>query len=407
MSNISRSYIFIFVSIFLGVITGLYQQPIVSKTAEVIASLLMNFLKCITAPIIFLSIFSTILGMNGFGEMKILGRKVFKYTILTTLLAASIALILFLGVNPAHMESIQDVEWDQASVQQASYISFFLNIVPSNLIQVFLENNVMGIVFIAFLFGAAAHKIPDENKQMLHHFFSSAFKLILKVAGLVVFIMPLGIWAFVTLFMGDIQNNSSQFSSIMLYLGVVLGANFLQGIVVIPLMLKFKGIAPLRIFKGASKALFLAFFSKSSNATLPVTLECAEKTLGIHAKTAHFSLPLCTTINMNGCAAFILTTVLFVSTVHGWTFSIWELGLWVVLATLAAIGNAGVPMGCFFLSSAFLIAMGVPIKMLGIILPFYAFLDMVETALNVWSDIAVTAIVDKELKQEASNKLLA
>lgn len=71
---------------------------------------------------------------------------------------------------------------------------------------------------------------------------------------------------------------------------------------------------------------------------------------------------------------------------------------WIFLSTIAAIGNAGVPMGCFFLTTAFLIGMGVPIELMGMILPLYSLFDMVETALNVWSDSCITAVVDKELK---------
>lgn len=395
-----KSYVYILLAIALGVATGFSHLEMALQAANMVSTLFMNFLQFIAAPIVFLSIFSTLLGMSGFGEMKTLGRRVFTYTILTTIVAAASALALFLLIDPARAPLVAGGDWDASIVNQGSYTSFFTNIIPSNLVQAFLENNVIGIAFIAFLLGFAALQLPEENKEILNRLFSSLFKLILKVTELVIFVMPLGIWAFVTLLVTELQSNSSQFNSLILYLGVVLGANLLQGLVMIPLFLKSKGLSPLHVARGAGKALLLAFFSKSSNATLPVTLQCAAN-LGIKPRIAHFSLPLCTVINMNGCAAFILSTVLFVSTMNGMTFSAWDLGLWVLLATLAAVGNAGVPMGCFFLSSAFLIAMGVPITLLGLILPFYAFLDMVETALNVWSDIAVTAVIDKELKQEA------
>ena len=101
---------------------------------------------------------------------------------------------------------------------------------------------------------------------------------------------------------------------------------------------------------------------------------------------------------MNGCAAFILITLFFVCSSQGITFTFWEMIPWVFLSTFAAIGNAGVPMGCFFLTTAFLIGMGVPIKLMGMILPLYSLFDMVETALNVWSDSCITTVVDKELK---------
>ena len=119
----------------------------------------------------------------------------------------------------------------------------------------------------------------------------------------------------------------------------------------------------------------------------------------MNPKIAGFSLPLCTVINMNGCAAFILTTVLFVAGANGHLFSPLDLAFWVFMSVLAAVGNAGVPMGCFFLSSALLMGMDVPLHMMGLILPFYALIDMEETALNVWSDISVVSIVDKEVKE--------
>lgn len=102
---------------------------------------------------------------------------------------------------------------------------------------------------------------------------------------------------------------------------------------------------------------------------------------------------------MNGCAAFILITTLFVSASNGANFSIIQTLPWILISTLAAIGNAGVPMGCYFLTSALLVGMNMPLHVLGMILPLYTFFDMVETCLNVWSDSCITAIVDKEIQE--------
>lgn len=383
----------------MGIGTGLFQEELTLKGAEFVSSLFMNFLKLIATPIVFLSIFSAFLNMRDFSEMKLLGKKVFFYTIVTTIMAATIALILFLIADPAK-GFLHRADSATGITQQKSYATFLLNIVPANFVQAFLENNVIGIAFIAFLLGIGSLKLPQEHRQPLTQFFSSLFQLVLKITQFVIFLLPVGIWAFTTLLIDEVRQNANRFNELLIYLGIVLGANCIQGFLVLPLLLKVKKLSPWKMAKGGSKALILAFFSKSSNATLPVTLQCAEKHLGINPRTAQFSLPLCTVINMNGCAAFILTTVLFVSELHGVSFSPLDLIFWVFLATLAAIGNAGVPMGCFFLSSTFLISMHVPITTMGFILPFYGLLDMVETALNVWSDISVTAIVDKELKTQ-------
>jgi len=109
---------------------------------------------------------------------------------------------------------------------------------------------------------------------------------------------------------------------------------------------------------------------------------------------------------MNACAAFILTTVLFVSMSNGIAFTGPEMFLWIFIATIAAIGNAGVPMGCYFLASAFLAAMNVPLNILGVILPFYTMIDMLESAINVWSDSCVAAVVDKEVAADEALGIL-
>jgi Na+/H+-dicarboxylate symporter len=402
MKKTMQSHFILLAAILLGILSGLTQQKHLLMGAQTIATLFMNFFKLIAAPIVFLSIFSTLLNMLELKEMKTIGKKVILYTILTTVIAATAALVFFLILNP-----VQEVHSDASGFlpeQKSSYASFLLQIIPSNFVKAFLDNHVIGIAFIAFILGLASFKLSNEDRQTLSRFFSVFFKLTLKATESALFFMPIVIWAFTTNLIDEILQGSSHFKNLALYLCVVLGANLFQGLIVLPLLLKLKKISPLQTAKQALPALMLAFFSKSSNATLPMSLQCAEKQMKIQPKIAQFSLPLCTIINMNGCAAFILATTLFVLGINHHTFTAADLGLWVVLATVAAIGNAGVPMGCFFLSSAFLIAMDVPITIMGAILPFYAFLDMVETALNVWSDLSVTAIVDKELRQ--SNSIL-
>ena len=174
---------------------------------------------------------------------------------------------------------------------------------------------------------------------------------------------------------------------------------------VLPLFLKFNKVSPLKMVRGMMPALSVAFFTKSSSAALPMALRCAQENLKMSPKVANFTLPLCTTINMNACAAFILTTVLFVSMSNGIAFSGPEMFLWIFIATIAAVGNAGVPMGCYFLSSAFLAAMDVPLNILGVILPFYTMIDMVESAINVWSDACVTAVVDQKVSEDVAQGL--
>jgi Na+/H+-dicarboxylate symporter len=186
------------------------------------------------------------------------------------------------------------------------------------------------------------------------------------------------------------------------YLAVIVLANLIQGLVILPLWLLSNGIRPLQTLRGMLPALSVAFFSKSSSGTLPITMETAEKNIGVDPKISRAIFPLCTTINMNGCAAFIFVTVIYLMQNNGMPITMPLMLGWIIISTIAAIGNAGIPMGCFFLSASLLASLNVPISILGLILPLYSLIDMLETALNVWSDSCVVKVVDHKEKAHST-----
>lgn len=393
--------IFFAIATVLGVIAGYVNNVFVFSAAETLSLVFINLLKLVSLPIIFLSIVSTASGMESLEQIKVLGKKVIKYTLITTLIAATVALVLFITIDPVRGRIVTDSTSvvAQAGAQQPGYLSFFIQIIPSNILQPFNENNVIGVLFLAMLLSFAIISLPTQHRTVLHSFFSSIYAAIMTITKWIVAVMPVAIWAFITLFMRDLSKGLDV-TSLALYLTCVIAANLIQAFVVLPTMLKSKGISPVAMARGMFPALSVAFFTKSSAAALPMAMRCAEENVGIARKVASFTLPLCTTINMNACAAFILTTVLFVSMSQGVSYSYAEMAVWIILSTIAAIGNAGVPMGCYFLSSAFLAAMNVPLNILGVILPFYTLIDMLESAINVWSDSCVAAVVNQEVKEE-------
>lgn len=391
--------ILLFAAMGVGLFTGWLDVPFLNAAASGTSDLFLRLLKLISLPIIFLAVTSTITGMKDFQEMRKMGRKVFVYTLGTTLVAAAIALVLYLTIDPARsaMETMLPAAIGQEAGEHKSYVTFLFNIIPSNIFQAFAESNVMGVVFVAILLSMAILFLPAEQKSFLNKLFSGLFAAMIKITTFIIALMPIAIWAFMALLIKDLHQHYNHISQLMLFLTCVVAANVIQGVVVLPILLKIKKLSPIKIFKGMAQPLTVAFFTKSSNATLPVAIRAAEQNLGVSSRVTNFTLPLCSVINMNGCAAFILITVLFVSTVNGMTFGALDFVGWIFLATFAAIGNAGVPMGCFFLTSAFLIGMDIPLYMMGLILPFYTIIDMIETTLNVWSDTCITVVVDKEL----------
>jgi Na+/H+-dicarboxylate symporter len=389
----------VFIATAVGLLAGYLDSPLIFSGAEVISDIFLNLLKLVSLPIIFLSIVSTASGMNSLNEIRSLGQRVIKYTLLTTILAATVAYLIYLAIDPVGVQvQLQSGEAEASSVK-GSYYDYFLKSIPGNIVQPFSENHVMGVSFLAMLLSLSILALPQQNRTVLHSFFSSLYAAIMKVTTWIVRGMPLAICAFIALFIRDYREGLDA-KSIALYLSCVVAANLIQAGVILPAFLKIKGVSPVKTFRGMLPALSVAFFSKSSSATLPMAMRCAQENLKLSNKVSSFALPLCTTINMNGCAAFIFTTVMFVSMSNGQVFSGAEMIVWIFIATVAAVGNAGVPMGCYFLSGALLAAMNVPLNLMGVILPFYSLIDMLETAINVWSDSCVTAVVDGEVAKE-------
>ena len=393
MIKIIRSFKFLMVMVALGVLAGISQQPQVLEFARILSDVFMRLLKLVSLPIISFSLLATLTGMGKWSEIKNLGQHVIRYTVITTLLSAITAWALYIIVEPEAAIQVTTIP-DMAGIKDASYLNALLNIFPSNILQPFLEHNVMGVMFITVFLSFAVVQLPSEKRDYLHQLFDSLFSAIMVIIRWITALMPFAVWAFIVEFTQEVQKGL-KIGELASYLGIIIAANLIQASVTLPLMLKKNGIPPLQAFKTMLPALSLAFFSKSSAAAMPLAMQCSHR-CGVSNKVSQFSFPLCTSINMNACAAFILITVLFVAENYGVHFTFLERILWIAMASVAAIGNAGVPMGCFFLSCALLTAMGVPITMMGVILPFYALLDMLESAINIWSDACVTLIVNKK-----------
>lgn len=402
--NIFKKFLPISIAVFFAFICTFFKVKISIEVANVISDIFIRLLKLLSLPMIFLAITTTLSGIDNLQQVKFLGKKVLFYTIITTIISATIAAVLYVIISPAQSHLINASKDSTTSsltskIESISYVKSLWEALPTNIFSAFIEGNVIGIAVIAGMLGLGTFFLKTEEKKIIHTFFSSFFNLFSKLINGIIYGLPLAIWAFLVLLFKECSNNSGNFQFILKYLICVLLANLIQGFITLPFILKIKGYSPIKVIKNIYPALLLAFFSKSSNATLPITLDVMENKMKVSPKISNFSLPLCSVINMNGCAAFILITILFISQTNGMTFNFFSLIGLILLSSIAAIGNAGVPLGCFFLSGALLLGMNMPIHMLGFILPFYSFLDMVETSLNVWSDCVVTLSVSKEVKQ--------
>ena len=389
----------------VGAVLGLLGLGWLNDVMDFVATVYTRLFQLLAVPTIVLAVITTFATFGSKGSGRIFGHTLI-YTLLTTLAAAAIGALLYVLITPGNLpvealsaeRTQEDISHLSPLTSHLSYYDHILSVIPNNIVKPFLEGNVLSLLLLAFAIGIGLSKLPEsENKAVVVKGLLGLQDLLFLLIRGLIWTLPLGIVAFSAQLSAQVSAGVVA-DSIGKYVLVVLGGNVIQFFVVLPLFLLARGLNPIHVMGRMMPAVLMALFTKSSAATLPVTMQSAEDRLGIRKDIARFVLPICTTINMNGCAAFILVTSLFVMQNGGTPLTLGTILLWILISVVSAIGNAGVPMGCFFLTLSLMSGIGAPVAILGIILPIYTIIDMVETAENVWSDSCVCAMTDHDLK---------
>lgn len=390
-------------ALLLGALLGALNINVLNDFFNFVAGIYTRLFKFAAVPTIALAVTTTLALL---GAKKNTG-KIFMHTILwtflTTIAAAAIGALLYKIAAPGNLPAElvkQGVSEVPKNLESLSVYSHILNVIPDNILSPFASGNVLSILLVSAAAGLTLALMKEsENTKALLKVILGAQELLFALIKALVWSLPLGIVAFSAQLTAQLSAGAAV-DSLGKYVGVVLGGNVLQFLVILPLFLLIKKLNPLKVFKAMLPAVLMAFFTKSSTATLPVTVASAENNLKAKPEVARFVLPICCTINMNGCAAFIMVTSLFLLQNSGVELTFTTVLLWLLISVISAVGNAGVPMGCYFLTLSLMSGAGISVGIMGIILPVYALIDMVETGVNVWSDSCVCAMVNKSMEEE-------
>lgn len=367
----------------VGAVLGMLGISALNELMNFIATVYTRLFQLLAVPTIALAVMTTLAALGNQADTGKIFRRALVYTMLTTFAAAAVGLLLYNIVQPGNLPQAMVQSGTSALPQdlgQTSYYDHILGVIPNNIVRPFAEGNVLSILILAAAVGIALAKMPSSDKKdVIIKGLQGLQDLLFLLIHALIWALPLGIVAFAA-------QLSAQFSagivmaSLGKYVAVILGGNMIQFFIILPLFLLARGLNPLRTLGRMMPAVLMALFTKSSAATLPVTMQTAEDRLGVSSKVSRFVLPICTTINMNGCAAFILVTSLFLMQNGGMALPWTTMILWLFISVLSAIGNAGVPMGCYFLTLSLMSGVNAPIGIMGIILPIYTIIDMIETA---------------------------
>jgi len=284
-------------------------------------------------------------------------------------------------VESGESQGLGEVLWNQLK-----------HMVPTNPLEASAEGDMLPIIFFSILLGIFINATAGRSGDTLRRFFTSLFDVMMKMTLFIIQLAPIGVLGF--MLYAAAGRGLSAFEALGMYALTVALALAVHFFVTLPLLLLLIGRRnPWKYMKDMAPALLTAFSTASSNATLPLTINCIEERAGVSNRVSSFVLPLGATINMDGTALYEAVAVLFIAQIYGADLSLTQQIIVAVTALLASVGAAGIPHAGTVMMVVVLQAVGLPVTAVGLILAVDRILDMCRTAVNVWSDATAAAVV--------------
>ncbi|KGE77545.1 dicarboxylate/amino acid:cation symporter [Halomonas salina] len=391
------------VALVLGAAVGLIGGPAVGEELAPLGELLMRLLKFIILPIVLFTLMSGV-NQGRSGSLGRIGRKVFFYYLVTSALAIVVGLAVASLLSPGEGMTLEGAG-SMSVPENPGILSVLLGIVPTNIVEAFADQNLLGIIFTALVFGLAVARLRQseahaELGERLHGLIEALNAATLKVMSGILHVVPVGVFAIVA---GTVAQQGLgtllSLGDMVVVLYVALGVQLLVYLG----LLKGFGVSARRFFREARTPMATAFATQSSSGTLPLTLDAARR-LGLSRGLYGFSLPLGATLNMDGAAIRIAISAVFAANVAGMSLDLASMAQIVVVGTLISVGTAGVPGAGIVMIATVFSQVGLPIEAVALLTAIDALVGMGCTALNVTGDLVGTAVIGRSEGERLSER---
>ena len=399
----------IIICMFAGILVGLLFLTVAPKSTftseylKPIGTIYINLLKFMVVPVVLFSITDGVVSLNDLKRVGSVGLRTFIYYICTTAIAVVIGLAVvncFKGLFPVLDSAVRD-SLEYTATDAPKVMDVIVGIFPDNLFKPLVEANMLPVICIAIFFGAGILAAGDKGKK-IGELVNCMNDVTMKILMMVIKLTPIGVFCL----MADVVavNGPKIVGSLALVVGVAYIGYILHIVIVYGCSIKFlSGMSPVKFFKGLAPAMLTAFTTTSSNATLPINIECCND-MGAEPEISSFVLPLGATINMDGTAIYQAVCAVFIACCYGIDLTLGQMAMIVLTATLASIGTAGVSGAGMIMLSMVLMSVGLPVEGIAIIAGVDKLFDMGRTTLNITGDATAAMWVSKvERKKQAAN----
>lgn len=377
-------------------------------------TIFVHLLELIAVPLVLTSLVVGITNLHDIRQLSRMGGKTIAIYLITTVCAITIGLAAVNLIKPgkvlpektrnellaSYRQNAGSSSQSAGKVLQRKPLEPFVDIVPINFFAAASDNGKMlQIVFVAILLGIGLLQISKDKGESLIKLFDGLNDVILKIVDYIMKTAPIGVFALMSSLIVDMAGHDLSKAINLLYalgwyiLTVAIGL-FIHTIVVYQSLFKIFGNMKFRDFiRGIRQAMLLGFSTSSSLATLPVTMECVEKNLGVNEEVSSFVLPVGATVNMDGTSLYQAVAAVFIAQALGLGLDFYQQIMIVITATLASIGAAGVPGVGIIMLVIVLKAIHVPVEGIALIIGVDRIIDMLRTTVNITGDAAVSVAV--------------
>lgn len=375
----------------LGVVTGVLWGPD-AASIKWIGDFFIKAIKMLVVPLIFVSIVGGVASIGDLRKLGAVGARAMLIFVLTSQVAVWLGLGLGTLFAPGQGLDTSMIQMGETpAANPASAVDMILSIVPESPVRVMADAQVLPLIVFALLIGIGIVMAGEESGP-LTRVFDAGSVVMQKVTMIVMELTPFGVFALMAWVAGTLGQDA------LFALAKLVALNYLGCLMIIAVVycgiVKFVARLPLRsFFHGIIDALAVAYSTASSSATLPITMRCMERNLGVSRSTASFVTSLGATINMDGTAMYLGLATMFGAQVFGVELSFSQYLLISVLATVGSIGAAGIPGAGLIMMTLIFGSVGVPLETIAFVAGVDRIMDMMRTATNVTGDATTTVAV--------------
>ena len=399
----------IFIGMFAGILCGLcfLKNPgFTTDYLKPIGTIYINLLKFLVVPVVLFSICDGVISLKDLKRVGSVGLKTFVYYIATTCVAVIIGLVianLFKDMFPA-LPSAELSALEYEAKESPSVMQVLVNIFPDNLLKPMVSADMLPVIVVSLMFGAGILSAGEKGER-IGQFVNDMNEVVMKIMMMIIKITPIGVFCLMANVVA--VNGPSIVGTLALVIAVAYIGYILHVVIVYGLSVRLlSGMNPIKFFKGLAPAMICAFTTTSSNATLPLNIECCND-MGAEPEISSFVLPLGATINMDGTAIYQAVATVFIAACYGMTLSLSQMAMVVLTATLASIGTAGVSGAGMIMLAMVLTSIGVPVEGIAIIAGVDKVFDMGRTTLNITGDATCAIWISKLERKKAERKAAA